>query len=251
MSAAELLPDRGERQTRRLRVFRYKQGDDRPHFDNFTVSFVGRTSVVEALRQIRLHQDPSLMIRHSCLHGSCGTCGMRVNGREVLGCLTLMTDLPPGPVTVEPLRNAPLLGDLVVDVEPTYRQLEPAGLVPVRAREGPGRPATGVEKLTQFQDCIECGLCGSACLVSALDPGYLGPATLWAAARSVEQRSRGDQDQVLAWAGSAHGCWRCHVAEECTAVCPAGADPAAAIMGLRRRLVGSEVRRLLTGRRSS
>jgi succinate dehydrogenase/fumarate reductase-like Fe-S protein len=37
-------------------------------------------TVLDALHWIQLHHDPTLSLRHSCLHASCGTCGMRVNG---------------------------------------------------------------------------------------------------------------------------------------------------------------------------
>ena len=60
-----------------------------------------RTTVLDAMRWIQLHVDGSLVLRHSCFHASCGTCGVRVNGREALMCVTAVTDLP-GEITVEP-----------------------------------------------------------------------------------------------------------------------------------------------------
>ena len=59
----------------------------------FEVPVGYRTTVFEALRWIQVHRDRTLALRHSCLHASCGTCGVRVNGREVLACVTPLEGL--------------------------------------------------------------------------------------------------------------------------------------------------------------
>ena len=76
-----------------LKVFRYGSADAGPRYDEFRVPAGPRTTVLDALLAVRRRQDPSLAVRHSCLHGSCGTCGMRVNGREVLACVTRLKEL--------------------------------------------------------------------------------------------------------------------------------------------------------------
>lgn len=78
--------------TRRFRVFRYKRGDTGERFDKFEVPVGAHTTVLDALRWIQLHRDPSLTLRHSCLHASCGTCGMLVDGREELACVCSVND---------------------------------------------------------------------------------------------------------------------------------------------------------------
>ena len=88
-----------------LKVFRYGLGDTAPRHDQFRVPAGPRTTVLDALLAVRRQQDPSLTVRHSRLHGSCGTCGMRVNGREVLACVTRLEE-PGDPVVVEPLAGA-------------------------------------------------------------------------------------------------------------------------------------------------
>jgi len=128
-------------------------------------------------------------------------------------------------------------GDLVVDLEGFYRRLEPSGRPLVRA-SGPSA--------TRFEECVECGLCLSACpSASTGDIRFLGPAALVAAARVVEEPRGADPRAALGWVDDAHGAWRCHAAFECSAVCPAGLDPAGHIMGLRRRLLADRLPRLL------
>ncbi|HZD74454.1 MAG TPA: succinate dehydrogenase/fumarate reductase iron-sulfur subunit [Actinomycetota bacterium] len=223
-----------------FRVFRWRQGDEAPHYDTFQVQTSPDTTVLEALLGIRTHQDPSLTLRHSCLHASCGTCGMRVNGREVLACVTPVAPLTE-PVVVEPLANLPVVSDLVVDMGDFYAHLAPSGRPLVRASE----LVAGSPGGSRFEDCLECGLCVSACPVGGSDPAYLGPAALAATWRVVAEPRGADPVAVLDRVDDQNGCWRCHVAMECSRVCPAGVDPAGAIMSLRHELV----RRHLGGRR--
>jgi succinate dehydrogenase/fumarate reductase iron-sulfur protein len=145
------------------------------------------------------------------------------------------------PVRVEPLRNLPVLKDLVVDLEPMFDKYasvgpwpmldpalqEPAVIVPTdsaRVDIGAGL------------DCIGCGACYSACPMVAADPDYLGPMQLLRAfnvlADAREEPMAADlrADEVY----GRHGVWRCHGISECTRVCPKGLDPSLAIRRLKR-----------------
>jgi succinate dehydrogenase / fumarate reductase, iron-sulfur subunit len=232
----------------RLDVRRTGRAGAAPRYDRYRVSGGPRATVLDALLALRRH-DPSLNFRHSCLHGSCGTCGMRVNGREVLACVTPLNGQG-DPVVVEPLAGAPVAGDLVVDMEHVYRRLEPVDRPLVRVSERAGDPdrkaGTGLvlEDLGRFEDCIECGLCLSACPVAG-DPRFLGPAALAGAERVLEEPRGADPKAVLGLVDDAHGAWRCHTAFECSAVCPAGVDPGEAIMRLRGRLLRDRLPRLV------
>jgi succinate dehydrogenase / fumarate reductase iron-sulfur subunit len=221
--------------TRRFHVFRYRRGDEAPHTDTFEVPVGASGTVLEGLRWIKVHLDPGLAIRHSCFHASCGTCGLRVDGRETLACVTALAPSATS-VTVEPMANFPVLADLVVEMGPfVERFAEPHPIVrPIeREADAPGAEDEGHER---FEDCIECGLCLSACPVAATDDTYVGPAALAYAQRMLE-RGEGDRDAILDWADGPTGAWRCHAAFECTEACPSGVRPAQRIMALRRELV--------------
>ena len=90
--------------TCRMRVYRYKRGDGDQHYDEFDVPVDEHTTVLDALRWIQLHRDRSLSVRYSCMHASCGTCGVRVDGDEELACVCALAD-DGDEVTVEPLAN--------------------------------------------------------------------------------------------------------------------------------------------------
>lgn len=244
--------------SRVLRVSRWKPGWPAPAQLEYVVPVEPRTTVLDALRSIRWHDDPSLTVRHSCCHSSCGTCGVRVNGAEVLGCVTALADLPAGPVTVAPMANAPVLSDLVVDMTRLYDGLERSGRPLVRQVETTGRTrkartrtsGTGPASV-RLEDCVECGLCVSACPITGTDQGYLGPAVLGAAARVVAEPRGQDVRSVLTWVDDHDGCWRCHLSFACSEVCPTGADPAAGIMALRGALTREHLRWRSDGHRSA
>lgn len=228
----------------RFRVYRYKQGQAAGAYQSFALAVRPRATVLTALQEIRRTQDPTLTLRHSCHHASCGTCGMRVNGQEVLACVTQMSDLE-GEVVVEPLDNLPVVSDLVVDMQAFYARYTEAGLPYVRDSEfleSAERPE-GVLQFTRYENCLECGLCVSACPVVGSDSDYLGPAAMAAAWRVVAEPRDGNPEAALAWVDQEHGCWRCHVAYECSEVCPSDVDPGGSIMALRRNLAGRKLRR--------
>ncbi len=215
---------------RRLKVYRYKRDGTPEHFDEFDVPVEPHTTILDALRWIQLHRDPSLMMRHSCMHASCGTCGVQVDGREQLACVCSAADLG-DEITVEPLANFPVLGDLVVDMGDFFARFpEPHPII---------RSVAEDQDYVRLEDCIECGLCLSACPIATSSRRYAGPAALAAAERLVAEPRGADPGDVLAWARGPGGAWQCHLGMECTTVCPADALPADRIMALRRALTGS------------
>lgn len=70
-------------------------------------------SVMSLLAQLHA-QDPTLACRTSmCFHGTCGSCLVNVNGRDVKGCMTLV--MPGDVVTIRPHSKFHVIQDLVVD----------------------------------------------------------------------------------------------------------------------------------------
>lgn len=214
------------------------------------------SSVLDALIWVRRHIDPTLAFRCACRVGMCGTCGVRVNGREALACRTyLQPVLGGGPETaairIEPLRSLPIIQDLVTDPAPlgaaiARLSVRPRGDKPGREPVPAARAASDRGPAAeQNRDCILCGLCVSACSVAGLDPAFLGPAALVRAAIALEDRSGPGADDLLDVIGGEHGATRCHTLFECTAVCPRGVAPTAAIQRLKRRLVTRKLGRLL------
>jgi succinate dehydrogenase / fumarate reductase iron-sulfur subunit len=234
----------------RLRIWRTAgNGRARAGFQDVEVE-VERTTetVLDAIEQVWSTVDPSLVFRHACHHASCGTCAVRVNGRERLPCITSLGEVWDGraTLTIEPLRNVTPIADLAVDPTEQVDQIAALRFPYVRtveadvrcaATSGVARPDDDIGAAERFEDCLECLACVSACPVASGSPEYLGPAVLAAAQRVVEEPRHGDLDAVLALVDSEHGIWQCRSAWACSAVCPSGVDPARRIMDLRRRVI--------------
>jgi succinate dehydrogenase/fumarate reductase iron-sulfur protein len=222
----------------------YRQkGQEPSHFDKFTLDVDPDEYVLDGIERVWAYHDRTLTFRHACHHSACGACGMRVNGLEKLTCITRIRDVTHdgGTIKVEPMRNFSVISDLVVDMAPFYAAMEQVDFRQVASLEAaPAQEAEDGE--LRLVDCIECGLCLSACPIAATDPNYLGPAVLAA----IQQGGLACGEELL---DSHDGAWRCHNAFACTAVCPSFVEPAWRIMDARRRLVGRRLKRLLGGRK--
>ena len=115
-----MSPETGQRETR-LRVWR-GIADDPGRYDIFTVPYEEGMSVLDALRWIRSHLDPTLAIRYSCINANaCKTCMALVDGEVEYTCTAR---LKPSGVTVDPLPKRPVIRDLVTDTAPEEEKLE-------------------------------------------------------------------------------------------------------------------------------
>jgi succinate dehydrogenase / fumarate reductase iron-sulfur subunit len=230
-----------------LRISRLRAGDRKPHFEEFDCTPEPGATVLDVLIEIRRNRDPSLVLRHSCMHASCGTCGVRINGREALACDTKVAGITAPTIDVGPLANQRPVADLATDMVDFYARFEAVGFPLVRSAEAAAgaEPPEGVKAYTRFENCIECGLCLSACPISRTDRSYLGPAALAAAARVADEPRGQPLGPVFALTAEPDSVWRCRDAMQCTAVCPSAVDPARALLGLRRRVAFGRIRSLL------
>src|SRR5450755_4205593 len=204
-------------------------------FDGFDVPVHEGMTLLDALCWSQLHRDPTLTVRHSCLHASCGTCGMRVDGREQLACVCMLAGHG-DTIRVQPLENLPAVSDLVVEMGPFYERL-PAEHPLIRVSDAlpDARPPAGHDAYGRLEDCIECALCFSACPVAGSD--FVGPAALQAAHRLLQEPRGAAPADVLAWAARPQGVWQCTTCRACVDACPVGIAPLDAIVDLRRALV--------------
>jgi succinate dehydrogenase / fumarate reductase iron-sulfur subunit len=231
-----------------LKVFRQKHGSA-PHYDDFTLEVSPDEYVLDAIERIWAFHDRSLCYRHACHHSVCGACGMRVNGVEKLTCITPIRSVTRdgGTLKIDPLRNFPVVSDLTVDMSTFYSRMElvrQRSVLPVDEAgiEGPlieSQPLAG-QRFFRLSDCIECGMCISACPISTTTPAYLGPAVL----AGAQQTGIKADPELLPIVDHEDGLWRCHSAFECTAVCPSYVEPGWRIMDLRKQVIGSRIRQL-------
>ena len=229
-----------------FQILRQHPGD-KPHFKIYPLEVDPEENVLDAIERIWAKKDRTLTFRHACHHSTCGVCGMRVNGVEKLTCITAIKSVTKngGIVRVEPLRNFTVLSDLVVDMGPFFRHMGETrfnSVAPVGYASLPFEPdPTNSIPLERLVDCIECGLCISACPAATTNAEYSGPAALAAIQLMLTQNFSPD---LIALADHDNGAWRCHSAFECSEVCPSNVDPAWRIMNLRRRVVAHRFKSL-------
>jgi succinate dehydrogenase/fumarate reductase iron-sulfur protein len=219
-----------------MEVSRYRpEIESAPVLQAYEVPFAREWAVLDGLNYIKDHLDGTLTFRWSCRMGICGSSGMTINGDPKLACATFLADYLPGPVRVEPMRNFPVIRDLVVDISDFMAKLPRVKPWIIRDDERsiedgeyPQTPAE-LDEFKQFSMCINCMLCYAACPVYGLDPLFSGPAAIALAQRyNLDSRDQGAKDRFPVL--SQHDAiWGCTFVGECTRVCPKHVDPAGAI----------------------
>jgi fumarate reductase iron-sulfur subunit len=219
-----------------VQVERYRpEQETEPTWQSYDIPLREDWSVLDGLNYVKDHLDGTLSYRWSCRMGICGSCGMTVDGDPKLTCAELLTDHSPGPVRVGPLRNFPVIRDLVVDVSDFMRKLPRVKPwivrdddLPVSEGEYLQTPAQ-MDEYQQYSMCINCMICYAACPVYGLDEQFVGPAAIALAQRyNLDSRDQGARDRLDVLIHP-DGLWGCTFVGECTRACPKDVDPAGAI----------------------
>jgi succinate dehydrogenase / fumarate reductase, iron-sulfur subunit len=227
-------------------VYRYDpDSGSRPRYQRYTLDLTPHTPVLTALLRIRAEVDPTLSLRYSCRSAICGSCAMQINSKSRLAC---ETHIGPemerhGRVVVEPMRNQPVIRDLVVDqstfwaqydrIEP-HLKLDPAHPMPE------GRPTVMTpEQVDRFKEtprCIACAACFSACPAVEADPAFPGPMALAKLYRFVvDPRDGAHQDRLIRI--QPNGLWLCLRCHLCTEACPKDVRPSERIRDLKEMAI--------------
>ena len=73
-----------------LKIKRYNpEQDKKPHWETYDVQVEETDRVLDALHEVKWHQDGTLSFRRSCAHGVCGSDAMVINGANALACALL------------------------------------------------------------------------------------------------------------------------------------------------------------------
>ena len=209
-------------------------------------------TVLDVVTYIQRALDPTLAYRYACRVGMCGSCAMMVNDVPRWTCRTHVNKVAANDrLELAPLRNFPVIRDLVVDMgaffdkwaraegqfSGTQTRQDEFARVPPQSKPRK-RADAGIE-------CIGCGVCYAACDVVKWNPEYLGPAALnraWTLVNDV--RDVKILERLRAVAGDA-GCHACHSHVSCTERCPKGLAPTASIAGLKREVSKALLRKEL------
>jgi len=218
-------------------------------FDAHKVEIADHASVLDVLFALQRGPVPDLAFRFSCRVGMCGSCAMVVNGREQLTCSTLAKPLGPE-LRIEPLRNLPVVRDLVPDLAPffqAYQRAKPHFVPRADLPDFESIPHDTAEwKFMDHQpQCIDCAACYSACTLVTLNPRYLGPMALHRALMLITDPRDGAHAERIEVISDESGAFRCHTLGNCREVCPRGISPTASIQRLKRLAISEHVRRFI------
>ena len=168
-----------------VRVFRFNAGMDFvPRTHEYSIEKIAGESVLDLLTRLKHTQDGSLTFRASCGNGGCGTCGVRVNGKPVLGCVTQVSDALAESATlrIDPLNENEVIRDLVCSEKDFFNQFEMVKpfLVPRKsdAQRHHRMLPQEVEALGNAQQCILCGICNANAHAPTHSSSEWGPAAM-------------------------------------------------------------------------
>lgn len=208
------------------RDFRILRGDkDSAEFVNYTVAVDEGMVVLDALFLIQSQHANDLAVRWNCKAGKCGSCGMEINGKPRLACMSRMNDFDPEEViTLTPMKTFRIIKDLVTNVSWNYEQNK--RIAPFKpGKKGPDGKyrmnRESAERVQEFRKCIECYLCQNVCHVLRDHDSrnyFVGPRFMIRLA-SLEMHPLDTEDR-LEKIKKEYGAGYCNITKCCTAVCP-------------------------------
>ena len=187
-------------------------------FQTFEVPEQENQTVLDLVTYIQEYIDPTLSYRFACRVGMCGSCGMMVNGEPRWTCRTHVKKVLGSSKTIEvgPLRNLPVIKDLVVDMDTFFDKWIAVGGVhhPSKNRH------QSIEKISESSaerisaneavECINCGVCYASCDVVSANSDYFGPAALNRAWSLVNDVKTENKEAILDAVSGNAGCHNCH-----------------------------------------
>ena len=209
------------------KIYRFDPSkDEKARYETYEVPYEKDMRVLDVLNYIVDNLQPGIANRWFCGVKKCGACAVMVNGSAVLACWEAASTM----MVIEPLRNFPIIRDLVVDCTGFNERMIDLRPLVERDQPYPGFPEplthVEIEPAYKVMSCIECMCCMAACDVLAEEKfekagkdwgGFYGPAAMVQLAE-VALHPRDSADRVsLALKGGLEYCLSCN---SCTLACP-------------------------------
>jgi succinate dehydrogenase / fumarate reductase iron-sulfur subunit len=230
----------------RFSIYRFDPDTDtKPYMKDYDIALeAGDKMLLDALILIKA-QDDSLSLRKSCREGVCGSDAMNINGRNGLACITPLSSLKE-PIELRPLPGLPVIRDLVVDMEPFFKQYR--SIHPYLVNNDPPPETERLQspeeraELDGLYECILCACCTTSCPSFWWNPDkFVGPAGLLQAWRFISDSRDQATSERLDDLEDPYRLFRCHSIMNCVDVCPKDLNPTEAIGKIKAMMVRRKI----------
>ncbi len=215
-------------------IKRYDPETGKSWFQEYRIEAGRILRFTDVLRKINKELDPTLAWNSSCEHAQCGSCSVIINGKPMLACELLVENAVEqfGTTTfrIEPVTIAPVLRDLVVDLEKAYDRIHRIRPFIINPSQNPNKgqeyriPPRVMERYLEATRCINCFCCATACISS--HKSFIGPNAVIASLVRIMDPREDATEERLKLLYSDEGVYRCHTSMACSNVCPKNIDVA-------------------------
>ncbi|OGQ07811.1 MAG: hypothetical protein A3G32_03465 [Deltaproteobacteria bacterium RIFCSPLOWO2_12_FULL_40_28] len=214
-----------------IRIKRKDNPESESYWEDFKIKTHGRMSLRSVLKSIQKNATNAKGERVApvvwegvCGIGSCGGCGMLVNGKAVLACETFIEDVGES-LILEPLHKFSVLRDLMID----HRQIDHSFSEVLNLKPLDGLHFLLIQEkinldqtLIDLSRCIHCGLCMEACPQFHDKSPYLGAGPMAELQLFNVMDSHWKKNERQEIVTGPHGIDHCGHAQSCEAACPKG-----------------------------
>ena len=211
-----------------LRNFKLYRGNDSDgKLVDYQIEVDQGMVVLDAIHGIQAEHANDLAVRWNCKAGKCGSCGVEINGKPKLACMTRMNEYDTDEtISVRPVKTFPTMKDLVSDVSWNYDQnkrITPFKPDPLQKdeKENYRMFQEDVDRIQEFRKCIECYLCQNVCHVLRdhdRKDNFAGPRFMIRLAGLV-MHPLDTEDRIPAIKED-FGSGMCNITRCCTDICP-------------------------------
>lgn len=217
-----------------LKIKRYDPDTRKGWYQDYPLKAGRILRFTDLFRKINNETDPTLAWSSSCEHAQCGTCAVKINGKPMLACELLVENavhhFGTSVFKIEPISVAPVVRDLVVDLEKAYEKVHKAMPYIIEPKmkqdQGNAYPISPreIESYVDATRCINCFCCAAACMSS--HKSFLGPNAVMASIIRLMDPRENAKEARLKLLYSEEGIYRCHTSKACSFVCPKEIDVA-------------------------
>ena len=175
----------------------------------------------------------------------CGSCAMLIDSKSRLACQTSVGAefAEHGRIVVDPMRNQPILKDLVVDQKPFWREGRMDHPAPDHRPSLPVAADTPTmmspEQVERFEETRRCIACGACCISPARPsrPTRPSPGRWRSPSCTGSPSTRAMRPTASGCSASSPGLWTCLRCHLCTSSCPKDVRPSERIGDLKEMAI--------------